>query len=76
MPASDDHPRQSRDLIDQSKLLVRRARRVHAQSVERTERAHHTWHKVTVGRVCEVCLLTQANDEFEEESNCPGTKAS
>ena len=76
MTTHDDYQRQSRDLIDQSKLLIRRAKKVNARSIERAERTHHTWHQVTVGRVCEVCLLTQANGEFEEDSRCPGAKAS
>ena len=77
MTAHDDYQRQSRDLIDQSKLLMRRAKKANARSIERSERTHHTWRQVTVGRVCEVCLLTQANGEFEEDPlpGCQGLVA-
>ena len=76
MVIDGDQQRQSRDLVDQSKLLRRRAKQANARSIERTNRTHHIWHQVTVGRVCEVCLLTQAKDEFEDESACLGAKAS
>lgn len=53
----DSDPRDSsRRLIDQSKLLRKRARRRIDESETLIERAHHNWHQIAVGRVCEVCM--------------------
>lgn len=32
----------------------------------------HTWLKLKVGRVCEVCQRTQATGEFDDTPDCPG----
>ena len=36
----------------------------------RVEKAHD-WQELAVGRICRVCLLVEAKDEYDEHSRCP-----
>jgi hypothetical protein len=66
---ADERP-PHRDLVDQSLLRKKRALRRIGESQERIDRTHHNWHAIALGRICDVCLLTQATGEFEDESAC------
>ena len=34
----------------------------------------HRWISIAVGRVCDVCMTTQAKREFNDSTSCPGSK--
>lgn len=36
----------------------------------RVKNRPHDWLMVAVGRICRVCLLVQAKDEFDDQSDC------
>jgi hypothetical protein len=63
-------PRESRDLIDQSRLLTKRAEKQVDASRRRIERGQHKWLTIAVGRVCTECQLSQADGEFEDQTPC------
>lgn len=65
-----DDCRPQRDLLDQSKLRAKRAKRRVAESNERVARTHHEWHKIAVGRICFVCRLAQADGQFDDGAPC------
>lgn len=69
---SDDErgERHSRDLLDQSRLLKKRAQKLLSESDERIERTRHRWLAIRVGRVCSVCKVAQATGEFDDDDAC------
>ena len=60
----------SRQLIDQSELVKRRGKKLVASSRLRIEKRHHQWQQLAVGRVCTVCLQTQADGEIDDSTLC------
>ncbi len=69
--------RQSQDLIDNSKLLRKRAKKLVARSSELVTRTHHKWHMLAaLGRVCAICETTQASGEFDDRVPCKRTAVS
>ena len=60
----------SDDLIDQSKLVNKRARRRIKQSCERIERTKHAWVTIAAGRVCTTCRTSQAKGDFDDAVPC------
>jgi hypothetical protein len=69
----DETPRESQALTDQGSTLNERVRSTIARSRDRIRRAEHRWMKVALGRICQVCWLTQADGEFDDDSTCPGS---
>jgi hypothetical protein len=65
-PSDGDRPIERRHLIDQSKLLNKRGKKLVAESRERIERREQRWEALPVGRVCVRCLEAQASGEFED----------
>ena len=66
----EDRQPSPRDLIDQSKLHIRRARKSIVASNERVARTRHDWSALAVGRVCTLCHTAQATNEFDESVPC------
>jgi hypothetical protein len=57
----------ARDLVDQSKLRIRRGEKRVEASAERVARGPHTWHLIALGRVCVICQTAQAKAEFDDD---------
>ena len=62
----EDRSLRRRDLIDQSKLRIKRGKKQAAQSRERINSAGHQWEGIAVGRVCLECKEAQAKGEFQD----------
>lgn len=73
---SPEESKNHKELIDQSKIWAKRARRRIDESRERIERTHHEWHRIALGRICAVCLTTQPRDEFDDAVPCRDKQAS
>jgi hypothetical protein len=56
-------------LLDRSKLLSKRARKLIEQSEEHI-RVAHQWHTIALGRICDRCMLAQPTDEFDDRAPC------
>jgi hypothetical protein len=70
MASDDKENRRRNDLVDQSKLLNKRAKRAIASSQERLARGRHQWVYFNLGRMCQRCELLQPKDEFDDEVPC------
>jgi hypothetical protein len=64
----DEHQR----LIDQSRILIRRAKRQRQRSQERIDRTEHRWLRLPLGRVCMDCRTAQGHDEYDDDVRCAG----
>jgi hypothetical protein len=70
VPEDERGERHSRDLLDQSELVKRRAKKRISESDERIARGQHRWMAISVGRVCTVCKVAQAKGEFDDDVAC------
>jgi hypothetical protein len=70
-----DRQASSRRLIDQSKLLRKRARRRIDESETLIGRAHHNWHQIAAGRVCVVCMTALPPTEYDDDVPCEPRQA-